>query len=85
MGIMSGSRPKEGEHREVIFRVGSCEGIEIIAEVIAVSMGIPVDITIRLAVGPVAFTVTDSVLQAVAGAFFTLPCCSIDRNAIDRK
>lgn len=66
---MPGSRTKEWEHREVVSRVRSCEGIKIIAKVIAVPLGIPADITIRLDVDPVAFAVTDSVLQAVTGAF----------------
>ena len=71
---MPGSRTQEWEHWEVVFRVRSCECIEIIAKVIAVSMGIPADLTVRLAVDPVAFTVPDSVLPQRQG-----------RNGADQK
>ena len=52
---MTGSRAKEREDRKVIFGIGGSEHIEIIAKVIAVPMGIPADVTVRLAIDAAAF------------------------------
>lgn len=82
VGIMSGSRAKEREDRKVVFGIGGREHIEAIAEVIAVPMGIPADITVRLAIDAAAFAVVDPFFQAATGAFFPLLGSSIDRGAI---
>lgn len=79
---MPGSRAKEREDRKVIFGIGGSEHIEIIAKVIAVPMRIPADVTVRLAIDAVAFTVMDPFLKTVASTFFSLLCGGIDGSAI---
>lgn len=69
---MPGSGTEERENREVVFRIGGGEHIQVITEIITLPVGIPSDITVRLAVGSVASAVADAVFQAAAGAFFTL-------------
>ena len=73
VGIMPGSWAKEREDRKVIFGIGGSEYIEIIAKVIAVPMGIPADVTVRLAVDAAAFAVVDPFLKTVASTFFSAP------------
>lgn len=73
-GIMPGSRAKERENRQVVFRVSGGE--------LTLPVGIPSDVTVRLAVGTVALAVPDAFFQTVTGTFFAFPCGGIDRGAI---
>lgn len=82
VGIMLGSRAKEREDRKVFLGIGGRERIKVITEVIAVAMGIPADVTVRLAIDTVAFAVVDPFSQAVTGAFFPFLSGGIDRSAI---
>ena len=82
MEIMSGCRTQQREYREVIFGITCGKHVQIIAEVIAVSVRIPSNITIRLRVFPWAVTIMNPVLQAAAQALFSLLRCCIDRCAI---
>ena len=84
-GIMPGSGAKEGENRQVIFRIRGSEHVQIIAEIPTLSVGIPTDVTVRLAVDTVALAVPDAILETVAGAFFALLGGSIDGNTIPGK
>ena len=80
--IMPGGRAKEREDRKVIFGIGGSEHIEIIAKVIAVPMGIPADVTVRLAIDAAAFAVVDPFLEAITSTFLPLLCGGIDGSAI---
>lgn len=82
---MPGSGTEERENREVVFRIGGGEHIQVITEIITLPVGIPSDITVRLAVGSVASAVADAVFQAAAGTFFTFLCGGINRSAIPSK
>ena len=79
---MSGSRPQEREHREIAFRIGGSEHVEIISEIVTVSVGIPADVTVRLVINAVAFTVADPFFKAITGAGFSFPCAGINRCSI---
>lgn len=81
-GIMSGSRAEGGEEWQVIFRVRSCEHVQVIAEVEAPPVGIPSDVTVGLAVRTEAFTIPDSFFKAAAGTFFAFLCGSVDGRAV---
>lgn len=48
---MPGSGTEERENREVVFRIGGGEHIQVITEIITLPVGIPSDITVRLALG----------------------------------
>ncbi len=82
---MPGSGTEERENREVFFRIGGGEHIQVITEIITLPVGIPSDITVRLAVGSVASAVADAVFQAAAGTFLTFLCGGINRSAIPSK
>lgn len=84
-GIMPGGGTKERKHRQVIFRIGGGEHIQVIAEIVTLPVGIPPDVTVRLAIGAVTLAVPDSFFQAVTGTFFSFPGGSIDRDAIAGK
>ena len=79
---MPGSRPQERKDRQVAFRIRRCEHVEIISEIVTISVGIPADVAVRLMVESVAFTVTDPFFQAITGTGFPLPCAGINRSTI---
>lgn len=81
---MPGSRSQEREHRKVGYRIRSSEHVEIISEKVAVPVGIPAYVTIRLMVDTVAFAVVDSLFQAVTGAGLPFPCSGINRSSVTR-
>lgn len=84
-GIMPGSRAKERENRQVVFRIGGGEHIQVIAEIVTLPVGIPPYVTVWLAIAAVTLTVPDPFFQAVTGSFFPFPGGSIDRGAIAGK
>lgn len=84
-GIMPGSRAKERENRQVVFRIGGGEHIQVIAEIVTLPVGIPPYVTVWLAIAAVTLTVPDPFFQAVTGSFFSFPGGSIDRGAIAGK
>ena len=59
VGIMPGSRPKEWEDRKITFRIRSRKHVQVIAEVIAIPVGIPPYAAVRLMVNAVAFAIAD--------------------------
>ena len=79
---MLGSRPKEGKNGKVAFRVRSREHVEIVSEIVTVPMGIPTDVTVRLMVEAVAFTVTDPFFQTITGVGLPFPCSCINGSTI---
>jgi hypothetical protein len=79
---MPGSRAQEWEHREVTFRIGSSEHIEIISEIVPVSVGIPADVTVWLMIITVAFTVADPFFKTVTGSGFPLLRSSVNRGSV---
>lgn len=54
----------------VVFGISGSEHIEIITEIIAVPMGVPVDVTVGLAIATVTFAVVYPFLKAIASTFF---------------
>ena len=81
-GIMPGCRAKERENRQVVFRIRGGHHIQIIAEIVTFPVGIPSDVTVRLAIKTVTLAVPEAFFQTVAGTLFAFPCGSIDRGAI---
>ena len=81
-GIMPGSRAEDRENGQVIFRIGGGKHVQIIAKIPALPVGIPSDVTVRLAVDTVAFTIPYSFFKTVTGTFFTFLCSSVNRGAI---
>ena len=55
---------------------------QIIAEIVTFPVGIPSDVTVRLAIKTVTLAVPEAFFQTVAGTLFAFPCGSIDRGAI---
>lgn len=82
MRVMPRSRPQERKNRKVAFRDRRREHVEVISEIVTVPVGIPTDVTVRLVVDAVAFTVTDPIFQAITGTGFPFPCCGINRGSI---
>ena len=82
MGVMSGSGAKEREYREVIFRIRGSEHIQVIAKVIAFPVGIPAEVTVRLAVKTIAFAVANTIFETFTGTFFPFSGSRIDRSAV---
>ena len=79
---MSGSRTKQREYRQVIFRVRGSEHVKVVTKVMPFPVGIPANVAVGLVIDSVALTVPDALFQAVAGACLTLSCTSIDRGSI---
>ena len=79
---MPGSRPQDRKDGKVAFRVRSREHIEIVSEIVMVPVGVPTDITVRLMIEAVAFTVTYPVFQTITGAGLPFPCSGINRGTI---
>lgn len=67
---MPGGRAKERENKQVVFRIRGGQHIQVIAEKVTFPVGIPSDVTVRLAVGTVALAVRDAFFQTVTGTFF---------------
>lgn len=82
MGIMPGSWPQKRKDGKIAFRIGSCEHIEIIPEIVTVPVRIPTDAAIRLMVDTLAFAVTDPFYQAITGAGFPLMCSGVNRSPV---
>lgn len=68
-GIMTGSGAKERENRQGVFRIRGSEHVPIIAEIPALSVGVPTDVTVRLAIDTVALAVPDAIFETVTGTF----------------
>ena len=81
-GIMPRGGAEKGEDGQVIFRIRGSEHIQVIAEVETPPVGIPSDVTVRLAVRTGAFTVPYSFFKAVAGTFFPFLSGGINRRAV---
>ena len=85
MGVMPGGRAERREDRKVVLRVGGSEHIQAIAKVMPLPVGVPADVTVRLAIDAAAFTIVDAFLQAIAGAGLSFPCAGIDWSAIPEE
>ena len=81
-GIMSGSGTRKRKNRKVVFRIRGSEHIQIITKIVAFPVGIPSDVTVRLAVSSVASAVPCTVFQAAADTFFAFLRGSTDWGAI---
>lgn len=79
---MAGSRSQKRENQKVTFRVRSREHVEVVSEIVAVSVGIPADVTVRLMVDAIAFTIMDTFFQTITGAGFPLLCSGINGSSI---
>ena len=64
---MPGCRAKERENRQVVFRIRGGHHIQIIAEIVTFPVGIPSDVTVRLAIKTVTLAVPEAFFQTVAG------------------
>lgn len=82
MRVMPGSRSQERKNREVAFRVRCREHVEIISEIVAASVGIPTDVTIRLVIEAAAFAVTDPFFHAIARTGLPLPGTGVNRGSV---
>ena len=82
MKIVSGSRPQQGEYREVVFGVAGGKHIQIVSEIIAVSVWIPSNIAVRLRVTSGTVTIVNPVFKAAAQPLFALLGCCADRGAV---
>lgn len=84
-GVMVGSGTEKREHGQVAVRIRGGGHIQAITKIVAFPVGVPSDVTVRLAVDAVTPAVADAVFYAVAGMFFPFPCGSADRGAVPRK
>jgi hypothetical protein len=85
MGIMSGSRAKQREYRQVIFGVRGSEHVKVVTKVMPFPVGIPADVAVGLAIDSAALTVADALFQAAAGTGLTLSGASIRQAFHYRK
>lgn len=67
---MSGSGDREKENKHVVFRIRGAKQVLIMAEILALPVGILSNVTVRPAVDMVVFTVSDTLFQTAAGTFF---------------
>ena len=67
---MAGSRLEQRKYRQIAFRVGGCKHIEGVPVVKTAPAGVPADIAVGLGVIPVAATVENAALFALAQPFF---------------
>ena len=72
VGVVAGSRLKQRKYRQIAYRVGGCEHIEVIPVIKTASAGVPADITVGLGVIPVTVTGKNAALFALAQPFFPL-------------
>ena len=79
---MAGSRSQERENRKVIFGFRSREHVEVVSEIVAVPVGIPADVTVRLVVDAIASTIVDTLFPTITGAGFPLSCPGINGSSI---
>ena len=82
VGIVPGGWAEQGENREVAFRVGGSEHIQVIAKVVAFPVGVPANVTVRLVIEAAAFTIADTFFQAIAGTGLSFPGTGINRGAV---
>jgi hypothetical protein len=79
---MTRSRTKKRKNGEIVFRVRGRKHVEVIPEIIAVPMGIPTIVTVRLMIETVTLTVMNTIFEAVTGTGLAFPCTGINRSSI---
>ena len=75
-------RSEEREYREITFRIGGCQHIEVIAKVMSIPVRIPTDITVGLMVNPVALAIAYTISQAVTGSGLSFPGSCVNRSSV---
>ena len=82
---MARSRLEQRKYRQIAFRIGGSEHIEVIPVVKTASAGVPADIAVRLGVIPVAVTGGNTALLTLAQPFLSLLGGSDNGSAVARK
>lgn len=83
--VMPGSSFQKREYREIAVGIGCHIHVEVVTKKVAVPMGIPSPVAIRLRITAFAVTGRTAFLLAIADPFFPLPRGGADRSAVIGK
>lgn len=82
---MPGSPFQKREYREIAVGIGGHIHVEVVTKKVAIPMGIPSPVAVRLRITAFAVTGRTAIFLAVTDPFFSLLCSGADRSAVTGK
>jgi hypothetical protein len=82
---MPGSPFQKREYREITVGIGCHIHVEVVTKKVAIPMGIPSPVAVRLRITAFAVTGRTAIFLAVTDPFFSLLCSGADRGAVTGK
>ena len=83
--IMPGSPFQKRKYREIAVGIGGHIHVEVVTKKVAIPMGIPSPVAVRLRITAFAVTGRTAIFLAVTDPFFSLLCSGADRGAVTGK